>query len=233
MPNKREKTSAKCSWSEDHMRSAINAVKNGDGLRATARRFNVPITTLQERVKKGHFYPARMGSRTTFTEEQELEIARHLLHLAKMFYGLTPSQLRRAVFSYAERLSIPHKFNKEKKEAGKDWMYAFMGRHPELSFRKPEATSLNRIQAFNKDEVGRFFEHLENLLSKFRFSPNRIFNVDETGITTVNRPNRIIGPKGQKQIGAATSGERGKNITVCCCMSAGGSFTPPLFIFPR
>lgn len=71
------------------------------------------------------------------------------------------------------------------------------------------------------------------LMSKYNFSPICIFNLDETEITTVNRPSRIVAPKGQKQIGAATSGERGKNITVCCCMNASGAFTSPLFIYPR
>lgn len=234
MPYKRPRTTNKCHWSNERMKLAIKAFQDGrEGIRSAARRFEVPVTSLYDRIKKGVFYEARMGRTTTFTEDQENEIVQHLLKLSKMFYGLTPLQFRRAVFSYAEKMSIPHKFNKSKQEAGKDWMYGFMERHPRLSFRKPEATSINRIRAFNKEDVGRFFKNLEMLMSKYHFHPTRIFNVDETGITTVNRPNRIIGPKGQKQIGAATSGERGKNITVCCCMSASGSFTPSMFIYPR
>lgn len=64
-------------------------------------------------------------------------------------------------------------------------------------------------------------------------TPNRIFNVDETGVTVVHKPQKVLAPKGQKQVGAATSGERGKNVTICCCMSASGQFVPPMFIYPR
>jgi hypothetical protein len=39
-----------------------------------------------------------------------------------------------------------------------------------------------------------------------------------------------MGPKVIKQIGALTSWERGKNVTVCCSFSAAG---PLMFVFPR
>lgn len=35
------------------------------------------------------------------------------------------------------------------------------------------------------------------------------------------------------QVGAATSGERGVNVTLIACGSAAGLFIPPLFVFPR
>lgn len=68
---------------------------------------------------------------------------------------------------------------------------------------------------------------------KFKFCPTRVYNMDETGITTVQDPGKIIGAKGQKRIGSVTSWERGKNNKVICAMSALGSFIPPLFIFPH
>ncbi|RZB40365.1 DDE 1 domain containing protein, partial [Asbolus verrucosus] len=39
--------------------------------------------------------------------------------------------------------------------------------------------------------------------------------------------------KGQKQVGAISSGERGKNTTVCYCINALGAYVPPMFIFAR
>jgi hypothetical protein len=57
--------------------------------------------------------------------------------------------------------------------------------------------------------------------------------MDETGVSTVHEPGKIIALKGQKQVGRIVSGERGKNITVVCSMSAVGSYVPPMFVFPR
>ena len=56
-----------------------------------------------------------------------------------------------------------------------------------------------------------------------------IWNCGETGFSNIVEP----GTKGVRQIRSATSGERGKNVTALCCMSAVGNFIPPLFSFSR
>ncbi|RZC37992.1 DDE 1 domain containing protein, partial [Asbolus verrucosus] len=60
-----------------------------------------------------------------------------------------------------------------------------------------------------------------------------VYNVDETGITTVHSPTKRLGPKEVKQFGAKTSSERGKNVTAIFCCNATGQFVAPMFIFPR
>lgn len=57
--------------------------------------------------------------------------------------------------------------------------------------------------------------------------------MDETGVTTVQRPDKIIASKGIKQVGVATSGERGSLVTLVYTVSACGNILPPLLIFPR
>lgn len=232
MPKPRVRKTDKASWSEEAMKGAIRAVKEGSKIREACRRYSVPFSSLRDRLSKGYYAPS-MGRNTVFSKEQEAEIKEQLLTLSQMFYGLTPLQLRLAAFEYAEVNKIPNSFNKISKLAGKDWLYGFMARNAELSFRKPEATSLNRVTAFNKIEVDRFFENLEKVMTTHKFNPTKIFNMDETGITTCHKPARIVGPKGQKQVGAITSLERGKTTTVCCAMSAAGTFVPPMFIFAR
>lgn len=69
--------------------------------------------------------------------------------------------------------------------AGKDWLQAFIRRHPQLSIRKPEATSIARITGFNKDTVKLFYDNLNVIYLKYNFQPDRILNMDETGISTV------------------------------------------------
>ncbi|KAJ8949407.1 hypothetical protein NQ318_007506 [Aromia moschata] len=113
-----------------------------------------------------------------------------------------------------ETNKITHPFNKEKGMCGKDWIYSFMRRYPQLSFRKPEATSLSRVTEFNRGEMDVFFNNLELLFEKYHFEIHRIYNVDETGISTVHNPGRILARKGEKQVGAITSGERGQNTTI-------------------
>ncbi|XP_066585179.1 uncharacterized protein [Prorops nasuta] len=68
---------------------------------------------------------------------------------------------------------------------------------------------------------------------KYNLSPSRIWNVDETGLTTVQKPRKIVAKKGVKQIGAMTSAERGELVTVEMAVNAAGNSIPPMFIFPR
>ena len=234
MPRKRERQTPKGSWTLEDLRRATQLVNNGISLRKAAKQCGIPYQTFQKRLKKNKLdIPAKLGRNAVFTKEQEENLVAHLIKLSKMFYGLTGWQLRRLAFESAERLKINHPFNKETRLAGKDWMEGFLRRNGNLSFRKAEATSLNRIKGFNKDEVSIFFQNLQTVLTKHKFDQNHVYNMDETGISVVHNPNKVIAQKGQKRVGAATSAERGKNITVICAMSASGNYIPPFFIFPR
>ena len=47
-----------------------------------------------------------------------------------------------------------------KDKAGDGWVRGFLNRHPELTLRKPEPTSIARATGFNKPQVQRFFDLL-------------------------------------------------------------------------
>ena len=223
------------------MAKAIETIRNGTmGLKKTCKEFNVPRTTLQRRArmlgdssisaKKG------LGSRKpVFSEAMENELVRHVKDMESMLFGFSPSQLRKVAYQYAEANEIDHPFSQEEKAAGIDWLKGFMSRHQKsLSLRTPEPTSAARARGFNQVSVNTFFNLLEKLQEKYKFTPDRIFNVDETGITTVpNKPMRIIGTRGKKQVGTLSSAERGQLVTVEICMSASGYYIPPMFIYPR
>lgn len=105
--------------------------------------------------------------------------------------------------------------------------------HPDLSLRTAESTSLMRAVGFNKTQVDNFFTNLQKLMDKYNFRPSNIYNYDETGVTTVQKHEKVIAIKKVRQVGKLTSAERGKNVTKMFCMSAMGQFIPPFFIFPR
>ncbi|CAH2107507.1 unnamed protein product [Euphydryas editha] len=149
-------------------------------------------------------------------------------------FGLTIKDVRRLAFDVAESNKIDNRFNKERKMAGKTSFNSFKKRHPELSVRQPERTSLNRVRGFNRDNVNGFFDLLERIIDENNITPTKIFNVDESVFSTVQKkPQKVVALKGKKQIGAITSGERGVNTTAVCCASVAGQFVPPMIIFKR
>ncbi|XP_072384750.1 uncharacterized protein [Diabrotica undecimpunctata] len=90
-----------------------------------------------------------------------------------------------------------------------------------------------RAVGFNRPQVERLFDGLETLIQRFKFTPYKIWNCDETGVSIVQKHAKVLATKNQKHVGQLTSAERGKNVTVLFAMSAGGQFVPPYFIFPR
>lgn len=110
-----------------------------------------------------------------------------------------------------------------------------MGLGPKLhaALRRPKPTSLSRATGFNKIQVTRFFELLKQEHTTRKYTASQIDNVDESGITTVQTPGKIIAQKRRKQVGRIVSAERGSTTTEVCAMSPCGNYVPPVFIFKR
>jgi len=60
-----------------------------------------------------------------------------------------------------------------------------------------------------------------------------IFNCDETGISIVHKPGKMLAELGRRNVYAVTSAERGKTHTILSCVLASGYVLPPMMIYPR
>lgn len=226
------KTERGSTWTEETMGSAIEAVQNGLSIRRAALKFHIPFSTLLKHIESNKTEKKLGRFKTVFTQEEEQEFVLHIKDLDNRFYGLTRKGLCELAHQYAEKNNIAHPFTNG--IAGPQWYYNFMKRHPELSLRAPEPTSIARARGFNRPQVQRFFENLRAVMEKHNFSLANIYNVDETGIqTSAKRPPKVISLAGKKQVGSISSAERGTLITAVCCCSAAGGFIPPALIFPR
>lgn len=241
---KYQRTSTRNSWSETSMAEAVRAVLDGSmGFKRAADSHGVPKSTLERKVKKARTNSLtpevaavkKLGRyETVFNAEQEKQLVEHVLVLEERLFGITLTDIRMLAFELAERNNIEHNFNRDKRMAGKCWLYSFLSRNKKLSLRDPESTSIARAKGFNRVAVKKFFDLLGSLINKHKFTPNNIYNVDETGILTVpNKPSKVLALRGKKQVGCLSSAERGVLVTVETCISAAGVFVPPMFVFPR
>ena len=60
-----------------------------------------------------------------------------------------------------------------------------------------------------------------------------VYNVDESGVTIVHRPGRVVAELGRQNVYAVTSAERGNTHTILACVSASGYASPQLMVYHR
>ena len=83
--------------------------------------------------------------------------------------------------------------------------------------------------------IGKMWKSFHNLREVYtrgnNICPHNIFNLDETGVSTVQKPRQVFAQAGTKQVGRITSGERGENVTMCACVNATGNVYHQLLCF--
>ena len=107
-----------------------------------------------------------------------------------------------------------------------------MQRHPNLALKTPEPMSIARATAFNRENVNAFFDAYTRAMEKYSFTPDRIYNMDETSLSTVMKPVKVIGERGSP-VSTQVSRERGATMTFAAIINASGHYLPPVFIIPR
>ena len=164
----------------------------------------------------------------------ELDLVKYILQMESMLFGLSMDDVRVLALQLAEYNGLQHPFNRTVGKAGWDWVNGFRKRHPTVVLRTPEATSGAWARGFNRPNVNNFFDLLEARIDEHAYPPTRIYNCDETSVTTVQtKAAKVLGLKGKRQVGCLTSAERGTLVTAEICMNAAGGYVPPMLIFPR
>lgn len=139
-----------------------------DGTKKTASMFNIARSTLRGYITKLKRMPEEDRStvnlsvgyachKQVFNAEQERQLAEYLKRAADIYFGLCPRDIRQLAYNSAKffGISMPQSWINNAC-AGADWFTGFLKRHPDLSIRTPEATSVGRATAFNEVNVTLF-----------------------------------------------------------------------------
>jgi len=225
--------STRGSYGVEKLQEALRKVKSGEiSKRKAESLYGVPRKTLTRHMKGEVKKMGNLGRyECDLGQDFERALVVHAQHLQQMMFGINTVELRKLAFDLAEKEKLSHRFKDS--TAGKTWLRGFLARHPELAIRTPEPTSLGRAVGFNKPCVDRFFDLYKTELQKHTYTADRIYNVDESGLTVVHKPRKVLAMKGMKQVGKVTSGEKGQTTTIVCAMNAAGSYVPPMIIFKR
>ena len=191
------------------------------------KRFNVPKTTLHDRISGRVQHGTMSGSNPYLQAHEEEALVKHLISAAKQGYGKTRKQVNITVEMVAKSKGV---LRKDKISNG--WWRRFVERQPEVSLRRADSTAHIRMESVNKESISYYFYQLESTFTENSLidSPGQIYNMDETGMPLDPRPPNIIAKSGQKKVNYRQSGKK-EQITVIECGNAAGQSIPPMVIF--
>ncbi|CAH2043878.1 unnamed protein product, partial [Iphiclides podalirius] len=141
------------------------------------------------------------------------------VYKASKEYGIPWSTLRRHIATHrGESFDLPklgrpftldsdlefqagkdHQFNDAKRKAGPYWWWSFKERYG-LSLRTPEKLAACRAVTANRQNIDDFYKKLLDVVIELDIlqKPERINNCDETGVTFVVKPSKIVTQTGKK-----------------------------------
>ena len=191
------------------MRAAVQSVHDGKGLREASRLYNVPVETLRRRTTGKVELDCKPGPSTVLTKEEEDRLNTYLIQMAEMGFGLTSEDVMQMAYIIVDKSWRAHPFTNGK--AGRGWFEGFRARYPRLTIRTPQPLSYCRALCSNKETIDGIFGKLGALYGRLNLmsKPLQIFNADESGVSIVHKPGKVVAELGQQNVYAITAAERG------------------------
>jgi hypothetical protein len=116
---------------------------------------------------------------------------------------------------------------------GVDWCRGFEKRHPDVTKRKPELVTTARAKQLTAANIDLFFDMYEELVDrcKLRDHPERIFNIDETGLNCNPIAKKVYTAKKESHVylQTPTCGKASTSVLIGC--SAAAHYLPPFVIY--
>ena len=216
-------------YTQSSFQNAVKAVQeDGIPVNRAAHQFSIPETTLRDRISGRVGASAVMGSLLLFSTADEECLVKHIVKMASFGYGLTRAQ----VLQLASGHAIFLKKRTSDKPLTPNWfkIYSFIKRWPELKVIKPSGLECCRAKSLNSEVVERYYSELYDVLNEYGLlnSPEKIWNIDEKGISQQHVPPKVVCSKDQKP--QAIVSPR-LTTTIIGCGNACGTAIPPFFVF--
>ena len=224
--NKAKKGKRNSFWSDEQMSSALLEHESGASMRQAATVHGIPYSTFREwcnGVRKSR----KRGGTTVLTLQEEDQLVQYLLAMSDRGFGLSSIDLRMKVFEMTKNRCTPFRNG----IPGNGWLRWFKHRHPELSFWVAQGLPSARAKALCSENVQSFYDNLSKLYTALGYSPERVWNCDETGVQAGRSGGAIvIGRRGVRHVHLTIPDQR-EWLSILVCINAAGFATPSFYIF--
>ena len=112
-----------------------------------------------------------------------------------MLTGLTSEDVMQMAYVIVDKSGRTHPFTNGK--AGRGWFEGFRARYPRLTIRTSQPLSYGQALCSNKETID-FFGKLGALYGRLNLmtKPMQIFNADESGVSIVHKPGKVVAELG-------------------------------------
>lgn len=220
-------------YGEDALQRALEDIKQGAPIKATAEKYSIPRATLQFRLK-ANLTKTRPGPHTYLTQNEESLLETWLIECAKKGFPQRKSDIFSAVQTFLKSSQRKHPFVDD--TPGRRWYKSFLSRHPQLTLRTSEAITKSSAN-ISETDIRSWFSNIEAYLKDKGYfeilsDPSRVFNGDETCFQLCPKADKVLACRGAQNVYEVDRGVAKQNLTVMFSFSADGKVTPPLIIYP-
>jgi hypothetical protein len=178
MPPIRQQTSRNSIEQEGRISLAISAIQKQEisTISEAARRFEVPRTTLRDRLHGKTFRSETRANNHKLTQTEEESLLRWILSMD--LRGAAP---RPTAVGEMANLLLAKRGETPIQTVGKLWVSNFVKRHDELKTRFSRRYDYRRAQNEDPKVIREWFDCVQETIIQYGIAPEDIYNFDETG----------------------------------------------------
>jgi transcriptional regulator with XRE-family HTH domain len=205
---------------------AIEAIRTSKKLsrRKAAKIYEVPESTLRDRINGRTTVPERRPAAQNLTELEEGVIVNHILDRDSR--GFSPRQ------ADVEDMANYLRKCRRAKPVGKLWAHRFIQRRPELKTRFNRVYDFQRALCEDPELISAWFRLVENMRAKYGVVDGDFYNFDETGFPMgIITPGMVVTRADRRgRVKGIQPGNREWATAIICVNSEGWDVPPFLAV---
>ena len=213
-------------WTNSQLREAMACVDGGMSMKKASDMYHIPYSTFREWCY-GIRRTRKRGPAAVLSPSKEQQLVDYCIRMCELGLGLTPTALKLKVYDITKSRPTPFRNG----IPGQGWMRWWKRRHPELTLRVAQALETARARGLCAANIKSFYDNLESLCTLHNYSPDQIWNCDESGAQAGrNGGGVVIARRGARHVHSIVPDQR-EWLSVLVCINAGGLAIPSFYVF--
>lgn len=189
-------------------------------IQATAKKFGVAYSTLEERTKGAISRQKKDAGQQKLSPQEEAQIVKQVEELCAWGWPPLVSEVRRMAMELLQEKG-------EKPFIHINWPQDFLTRNPTLRTRFVPPLDKERQKAACENQIRRYFELYRTTKIAFNIHDHDVYNMDEKGVMMgVMAKMRVVCPRRLNKVYTTQAGSREWVSMIECIQSTGRVLTP-------